>query len=756
MKKTTFAAAYAAAGCLFAARPAPDTFISHRGESVDAPENTLAAFKTAVDRGFGFECDVYLSADKRVFTFHDGDLTRTTGGACTNKCSEADWETVVSKVDVAGWGKWKGSTFSPMRPALLEEVLGLAVDGRRIYVELKTGPEIVPHVKAVFAGQKKANPGNALFISFNRETCKAIKESMPEYKVYWLTNSREGWAKESKPITADHVLGALKETKADGVDCRFDPDVVTADFIRTVRDAGYEFHVWTVNSLDRSLLAFERGAQTVTTDCAKRLLDEFNARRSRAATSAFRDKAAARIAEIRATPNLVVPEGAATRYLSARTGDDAADGRTPATAWRTAARLAREKIAPGSYVLFERGGVYRGTVKTSPGVTYTAYGEGPKPCIYGSPENGADPAKWTRTGKPNVWAYDIGRRDVGTLVFDDGASHAVKVLIRTDGKTGAGFDLRSGRPFNSWRDLDTDLHFWHDYYGNGTGKVYLCSVRNPGERFKSIEFNVRCHGFAVGGACGVTIDNFTVKYAGAHGVGAGTCRDLAVRNCEFAWIGGSIQAEGIFGRDHPTRFGNAVEIYGGCENYEVLNCYVWQVYDAAVTQQYDIPGKDGAKRFDQKNVRYANNVFEKCNYSVEYFLTAPKGNPSRMENFVVEDNLMFDAGVGFCEQRPDRNEGAHVKSWSSRERNRAKNYVIRRNVFCGSDNMLLQIHSGLKNEDGSSSLPVLTENVFVGRAGQPFGCISDSSGKRLVYGPETQAFVDAFGAGNRCLFLPEK
>ena len=152
-----------------------------------------------------------------------------------------------------------------------------------------------------------------------------------------------------------------------------------------------------------------------TASCAaQRTLDELRA------------QAAARIAEIRATPNRAVPDGAPTYFLSERTGRDDADGRTPATAWRTAARLAREKLAPGSYVLFERGGVYRGTVKVAPGVTYTAYGTGPKPCIYGSPEDGADPAKWTRTENPNVWAYDIGRRDVGTLVFDGGAQHATK------------------------------------------------------------------------------------------------------------------------------------------------------------------------------------------------------------------------------------------------------------------------------------------------------------------------------------------
>ena len=111
---------------------------------------------------------------------------------------------------------------------------------------------------------------------------------------------------------------------------------------------------------------------------------------------------ARRIEAIRATPNMDVPSGAPRRYLSPR-GDDAADGLTPATAWRTTGRLNAEKLAPGSFVLFERGGVYRGGVKACEGVTYTACGVGDKPRIYASSWNGADPAKWEKTEAPDIW-----------------------------------------------------------------------------------------------------------------------------------------------------------------------------------------------------------------------------------------------------------------------------------------------------------------------------------------------------------------
>lgn len=252
--------------------PGYATFIAHRGESFDAPENTFPAYKMAVDRGFGFECDVYLSSDKQVFSFHDSNLKRTTGHDLP--CNKASWADLVSKLDA---GAWKGPQWKGTRPALLEEILTLARDGRYIYVEIKSGPEIVPYVKEVFAKQKTATPKNALFICFNKEVCKELKKRMPEYKVYWLSGSKTGRGKEAKPITIDSILASLKETGADGLDVHFNPEIITAEFATAVKNAGYEFHVWTVDQLETSLKAFSIGAQTVTTNCAKKQLDEFNA-----------------------------------------------------------------------------------------------------------------------------------------------------------------------------------------------------------------------------------------------------------------------------------------------------------------------------------------------------------------------------------------------------------------------------------------------------------------------------------------------
>ena len=273
-------AAVAATGIAAVKVPSYDTLIAHRGESKDAPENTLPAFKMAVDRGFGFECDIYLSADKKLFTFHDNNLKRTTGGKHTEKCINANWKDVVSKVNVGGWGKWEGSKYDPTSPALLEDVLKLARDGRYIYVEVKgNDPSWVSYIKEAFAKQSNATPKNTLFISFGDDVCAELKRQMPEYRVYWLTGGsskgNKAQGKNARIYTAEDIIAILKKLGVDGVDMRFDPETVTADFIKKVHDAGFMFHVWTIDELEKAKLAFSRGAETVTTNCAKKMLDEF-------------------------------------------------------------------------------------------------------------------------------------------------------------------------------------------------------------------------------------------------------------------------------------------------------------------------------------------------------------------------------------------------------------------------------------------------------------------------------------------------
>ena len=285
-----FGQAFFACACLSAADFAFDTLIAHRGASHDVPENTYPAYKMAVDDGFGFECDIYQSKDGKVFSMHDWTLTRTTGGANTNRCQDVDWAE-IAKVNVAGWGKWKGSKWDPTSPVLFEDVLKLARPGRKIFVEVKGGDSAVgwvPEIKRSVSVVPQATPETVLFICFSEATCAELKRQMPEFKVYWLAfpvkygrpwvaHPRKDGIRPVRVITAEEAIATARACKADGIDVCFnnedEVDLLTKEYFDKVHAAGLDVAVWTIDRFEKAREAFRRGADFITTNKAKELLE---------------------------------------------------------------------------------------------------------------------------------------------------------------------------------------------------------------------------------------------------------------------------------------------------------------------------------------------------------------------------------------------------------------------------------------------------------------------------------------------------
>lgn len=439
-------------------------------------------------------------------------------------------------------------------------------------------------------------------------------------------------------------------------------------------------------------------------------------------------EAEARKKEIRATPTIFDESKFSTIYYISDEGSDLNDGLTPETAIKSLTHLNSLDLKEGDCVMFRRGDLWRGQLKAKRGVTYTAYGKGEKPRIYGSPYDAAKVGRWVATDTENVYMYDGELADdVGTLVFDEGEACALKVMIREEDGSTLHIDTRE--PFASYRDLKRDLEFYHDY--KDQKRIYLCSTEgNPSERFSSIELLPK--GNIVQAAHDTTFDNLCIKYGGAHGIGCGTVRNLTVTNCELGWIGGSIQSEAIFGRNYPTRYGNAVEIYGGCENFVVSNCYIYQIYDAAITHQHQ---GDTDERLVMRNILYSNNLIEDCVYSIEYFL-AREDTPQThyMENILISNNLMRRSGYGWGRQRPDKETPAHLKSWTHHI-NHASNFRVENNIFDRSTHDLLNIVAAREEW-----LPTLNHNTYIQHRGAKAGSLG-SEGRSYDFDDGTQAML---------------
>src|SRR5262245_53293376 len=108
--------------------------IAHRGASADAPENTAAAFKLAVEGGAdAFEGDYYLTKDGKIICIHDNNTKRTTG--VDGKVPQMTLAE-LRKLDA---GSWKGSKFGGEKLPTLSEALALVPAGKKTFVEIKCG-----------------------------------------------------------------------------------------------------------------------------------------------------------------------------------------------------------------------------------------------------------------------------------------------------------------------------------------------------------------------------------------------------------------------------------------------------------------------------------------------------------------------------------------------------------------------------------------------------------------------------------------
>ena len=101
-------------------------------------------------------------------------------------------------------------------------------------------------------------------ICFNQGVIKALKETMLNYKAYWLTgfkNKQGTW----KP-SLEEVLGTLQACKADGLDSQH---TIPQEFCRAVLRAGLEWHAWTINDVKTAKRLAKRGIYSITTDRPK-------------------------------------------------------------------------------------------------------------------------------------------------------------------------------------------------------------------------------------------------------------------------------------------------------------------------------------------------------------------------------------------------------------------------------------------------------------------------------------------------------
>jgi len=245
--------------------------------------------------------------------------------------------------------------------------------------------------------------------------------------------------------------------------------------------------------------------------------------------------------------------------------------------------------------------------------------------------------------------------DVGNIIFDHGATTGVKKW--------------------SEAELRQDGDFLYD---GQTWQVKLRMSVHPATRFRSIELALNRHIIDQRGRGYVSYENLDLRYGAAHGIGGGNTHHITVRNCDLSYIGGGHQFTQPDGK--PVRFGNGIEFWSGAQDCLVEGCRLWEIYDAALTNQ-------GSGTNVKENMTYRRNVIWNSEYSFEYW---NRDETSRTRHILFEHNTCVNAGHGWGHrQRPDPN-GRHLMFYDNTAV--TEDFQVRGNIFCNATDSCLRLH----------------------------------------------------------------
>lgn len=157
----------------------------HRGDSINCPENTMASFVSAVEKGATtLEIDIAMTTDNRFVVIHDPSVNRTSDGS--GYVEQMSYEQ-LSKFD---YGAWFDSKYSGERIPLLEDVMCWAVAKNiGIVIEIKQRKNHDNFVQE-FIKLFERNPSFnkvALLLSFDHTIINKIKSRIPDIRIQVVT-----------------------------------------------------------------------------------------------------------------------------------------------------------------------------------------------------------------------------------------------------------------------------------------------------------------------------------------------------------------------------------------------------------------------------------------------------------------------------------------------------------------------------------------------------------------------------------------
>lgn len=242
--------------------------IAHRGASGHAPENTLAAFRLALELGTdALELDLHQTRDSRIIVIHDHTVDRTTNGH--GRVDELTWAE-IHRLDA---GAWFDARFRGERVPRLEEVLDLvAPTAVRLLIEIKSHGDpagaIATARRAAHLIQQAGLRARTTFLCFDARVLEALQGARPVVETCWLV----------KKVPARVVPGLMK------IGARYLAPhwpAVTGRLVEKLHGAGYPLIIWTVDAPPVMKRLLRLGVDAIATNFPERLNAVLGPARSR-------------------------------------------------------------------------------------------------------------------------------------------------------------------------------------------------------------------------------------------------------------------------------------------------------------------------------------------------------------------------------------------------------------------------------------------------------------------------------------------
>jgi len=232
--------------------------IAHRGNSSEAPENTLIAIESALDVGADvIEIDVRMTKDSVVVLMHDANVERTTNGS--GIIAEMTFEEVQS-LDA---GRWFDNKFRAEPIPTLAEVIDLIEGEALLLIEVKVANRGIEEEVVKIIKEKKAEAW-CWVQSFQNQAIETVQDLAPEIKTAQLVYGNITFL----PFHLNPMMPRLGRIHEYEKVAAVNPNyrLISKKTIDNIHTRGYKVFVWTVDDENNIKKLIDMGVDGIITN----------------------------------------------------------------------------------------------------------------------------------------------------------------------------------------------------------------------------------------------------------------------------------------------------------------------------------------------------------------------------------------------------------------------------------------------------------------------------------------------------------